>query len=125
MRTWSWRVLRQFLHQALSALHLLAAIASAAFRSRATLHLENLALRHQLGVLRRSVKRPKLSPADRLLWAWLCEVWNDWRSSLVIVKPETVVSWRRKSYRLFWTWKVRHGQPGRPAIPKDVRELIR
>jgi putative transposase len=49
---------------------------SASFRSRAALQLEILALRHQLGVLQRSVKRPKLTPADRFLWAWLCEVWN-------------------------------------------------
>jgi len=52
-------------------------------------------------------------------------VWNDWRSSLVIVKPETVIGWHRKGFGLFWTWKVRHGQTGRPAVPKDVRELIR
>src|SRR6516225_2625582 len=101
MRTWSLRLPRQFLGLALSALHLLAAAASAAFKSRATLHLENLALRHQLGVLRRSVKRPKLTSADRLLWAWLCEAWSDWQSALVIVKPETVIGWHRRG---FWTW---------------------
>jgi hypothetical protein len=50
------------------------------FRSRATLQLEILALRHQVGVLQLSVKRPKLTPADRLLWAWLCGFWNDWAS---------------------------------------------
>jgi hypothetical protein len=76
-----------------------AAATSAAFKSRAALQLENLALRHQLGVLRRSVKRPKLTSADRLLWAWLCEVWIDWRSSLVIVKPETVIGWHRKGFQ--------------------------
>jgi putative transposase len=125
MRTWSLRVLRPFLRVALSALHVLAAAVSSALKSRATLQLENLALRHQLGVLRRSVKRPKLTSADRLLWTWLCEVWSDWRSSLIIVKPETVIAWHREGFRLFWTWKVRHGQLGRPAVPKDVRELIR
>src|SRR5260370_25879234 len=93
MRTWSLRLLRQLFRLALSALHVLTAAASAAFKSRATLHLENLALRHQLSVLRRSVKRLKLTSADRLLWTWLCEVWIDWRSSLVIVKPETVIGW--------------------------------
>src|SRR6266852_4756998 len=102
MRTWSLLVLRQFLHLALSALHMLAAAASAAFKSRAALHLENLALRHQLGVLRRSVKRPKLTSADRLLWAWLCEAWSDWRSALVIVKPETVIGWHRKGSSRPW-----------------------
>src|SRR5260370_20831354 len=117
MRTWSLLVLRQFLHLAVSALHVLAAAASAAFRSRATLHLENLALRHQLSVLRRSVKRPKLTSADRLLSAWLCEVWIDWRSSLVILKPETVIGWHRKSFELFSTSKTRHDPPVRPARP--------
>jgi putative transposase len=133
MRTWSLRVLRQVFRRlagslpglALSTLHVLAAAVSAAFKSRATLHLENLALRHQLGVLRRSVKRPKLTSADRLLWAWLCEAWSDWRSALVIVKPETVIGWHRKGFLLFWTWKVRHGQPGRPPVSKEIRQLIR
>ena len=84
-----------------------------------------LALRHQLAVLRRSVKRPKLTSADRLFWTWLCEIWIDWRSALVMVKPETVIAWHRKGFRLFWTWKVRRGRSGRPAVPKDVRDLIR
>ena len=125
MRTWSLRLLSQRLSLALSALHVLAAAASGAFKSRATLQLENLPLRHQLGVLRRAVKRPKLTSADRLLWTWLCEVWSDWRSALVIVKPETVIGWHRKGFRLFWTWKVRHGQPGRPPVSKEIRQLIR
>src|SRR3974377_2301044 len=125
MRTWSLRLLRQFLHLALSALHVFAAAASAALKSRTTLHLENLGLRHQLGVLRRSVKRPKLTSADRLLWAWLCEVWSDWQSALILVKPETVIAWHRQGFRRFWTWKVRHGHSGRPIVPKEVRDLIR
>jgi putative transposase len=96
------------------------------FRSRAALELENLALRHQIGVLQRSVrKRPKLTPRDRLLWVWLSRIWSDWRSALAIVKPETVVAWHRAGFRLFWTWKVRHGQPGRPIISREIRDLIR
>jgi hypothetical protein len=91
MRRWTLKVLRQFLGLALSALPLLAVAAMANFKSRATLQLENLALRHQVGVLRRSVKRPRLSSADRLLGTWLCEVWSDWRSALVIVQPQTVI----------------------------------
>ena len=125
MRTWSLRVLLQSLRSALSALQVLAAAASATFKSRAAIQFENLALRHQLGVLHRSVKRPKLTAADRLFWAWLCEVWSDWRSALVIVKPETVIAWHRKGFRLFWTWKIRLGQPGRPPVSMETRELIR
>ena len=95
---------------------------SSLFRARAALELENLALRHQIGVLQRSVKkRPRLTAAGPILWAWLCGIWSDWRSALVIVKPETVMAWHRKGFRLFWTWKIRHGQVGRPAVPKEVR----
>jgi len=98
---------------------------SALFRSRAALQLEILALRHQLCVLQRSVKRPKLTPADRFFWARLSQFWMAWRSALVIVKPETVIGWHRKGFRLLWTWKVRRGQRGRPPVSKEVRKLIR
>jgi len=84
-----------------------------------------LALRHQIGVLQRSVKRPKLTVAERLLWVFLCSVWQDWQSSVFIMKAGTVVGWHRKGFRLYWTWKIRSGKPGRPAVPKEVRELIR
>ena len=95
-------------------------------RSRMDLQLENLALRHQIGVLRRSAKkRPLLTSTDRLLWVYLSRLWRDWRSALVIVQPETVVAWHRKGFRLFWTWKVRRGQAGRPAIARETRDLIR
>jgi putative transposase len=119
------RILRKAFRPALSTLHLLAVATATAFKSRTALQLENLALRHQFAVLRRSVKRPKLTSLDRLMWTWLCDAWSDWRSFLVIVKPETVIGWHRKGFRLFWTWKVRGGQPGRPTVPKEIRRLIR
>jgi hypothetical protein len=97
----------------------------ASFRTRAALQLEILALRHQIGVLQRSVKRPKPTPADRVLWAWLCSVWKGWEARLAIVKAATVIGWHRQGFGLFWRWKIRHGKPGRPAVPNDVRELIR
>src|SRR5260370_34335015 len=97
-----------------------------AFGSRAARQVEILALRNQIGVLRRSAKkRPQLAVADRVFWAWLSGVWADWRSAMVIVKPDTVITWHRKGSRLFWTWKVRHGRTGRPAVSREVRDLIR
>jgi putative transposase len=95
------------------------------FQSRAALDLENLALRHQIAVLQITVKRLKLTSADRLLWICLSRLWHDWRSALAIVKPETVLAWHRAGFRLFWTWRVRRGQPGRPLISREVRDLIR
>src|ERR1700704_437715 len=80
-------------------------------RDRAALQFEILALRHQLHVLNRSrPQRLRISSADRMLWAWLSNVWNGWRAAIVIVKPETVLAWHRRGYWLFWTWKSRRRQ---------------
>ena len=95
------------------------------FRSRAALELEHIALRHQIGVLKRSArKRPKLTAADRLFWVFLSRVWEHWRSALDIVKPATAIAWHRKGFRLFWTWKIRHGRVGRPAVSCEVRDQM-
>ena len=69
---------------------------------RAALVSENLALRHQLGVLQRSVQRPKLRKCDRIFWAWLLRLLSGWRSTLLIVKPETVVRRHRQVFKLYW-----------------------
>ena len=63
-------------------------------KTSAQLRLENLALRQQLTVLRRSApKRLKLTPADRVFWVWLRRVWSDWKSALMIVKRHAVLLW--------------------------------
>ncbi len=62
--------------------------------ARFHLALENLVLRHQVEVLERSGKRPKLRQRDRMFWVLLSVLWADWCSALVIVKPETVMGWR-------------------------------
>jgi putative transposase len=73
---------------------------SSIVKTRAALQIEIVALRHQINVLRRSVpNRPRLRPSDRLFWTWLSRVWPDWRSALVLVKPETVVAWHEKPAR--------------------------
>ena len=94
-------------------------------RSRAALQLEVLALRHQLAVLERSrPRRLRLAKADRWLWGLLSRIWTGWRTALVIVKPETVIAWHRRGFRLWWAWKSRR-RMGRPIVPTDVRTLIR
>jgi putative transposase len=95
-------------------------------RTRAALHAEILALRHQLLVLQRSNRdrRLRLKSADRVLWVWMSRLWSGWRFALLIVKPETVIAWHRTGFRLYWAWKSRvlHG---RPCVPREVRDLIR
>jgi putative transposase len=101
-------------------------ILTSMFTTSAQLRLENLALRQQLTVLRRSApKRLKLTPADRIFWVWLRRLWGDWKSALMIVKAETVIARHRKGFRLFWTWRIHHGNPGRPKVPQEIRDLIR
>src|SRR5438105_15094464 len=87
-------------------------------RSRAALHLEVLALRHQLQVLQRSgPRRLRLARADRWLWAWLSRAWADWRTAVVILKPETDIAWHRRGFRSFWTWKSRRLHWRQPVAP--------
>src|SRR6202162_403842 len=93
------------------------------FRSRAVVELENLALRHQLQVLRR--QRPgrlRLFTFDRLLWVLLYRLWPRCLEVMVLVKPTTVVQWHRQGFRLFWRWRSR---PGRPSVDRETRDLIR
>src|SRR3954464_2731193 len=88
------------------------------FRSRVALQLEVLALRHQIGVLQRSVKRPKLTPADRALWACLCSVWQEWRSGIHIVQASTVVGWHRKDLVCFGRGRFDTASRGDPQYLK-------
>jgi hypothetical protein len=96
-----------------------------ALKSRRALALENLALRHQLDVLQRNAKKPRLKNHDRVLWVALSRIWAEWRKPLTLVQPDTVIRWHRQGFRLHWKWKSRPRWPGRRRIPQDVRDLIR
>jgi transposase InsO family protein len=109
----------------LEYLRLLIATLLALLLPRLDLATENLLLRQQIAVLQRSVKRPRLRPIDRFVWALAARHFGGWQDALAIVKPTTVISWHRKGFRLFWTWNSRRRRPGRPKIPARVRKLIR
>ncbi len=95
------------------------------FVSRSNLIIENLALRQQLTIQQRTIKRPKLKRKDRIFWAWLSRTWPQWKSALIVVKPETVIKWHRQGFKLYWRWKSRPSKVGRPIISKEIRDLIR
>jgi hypothetical protein len=96
------------------------------FRSRAALQLEVIVLRHQLEVLQRTrPARVRLTRLDRILWLLLYRLWPRCLDAVVIVKPETVIAWHYKGFRAFWAWKSRPRRRGRPAVPAEVRTLIR
>jgi hypothetical protein len=110
------------MHAVFSAL--IAWIASA-YRSRAAMQVEILALRHQLAIYKQAQKRPRLRPGDRILWSWLARMWSGWQDALLIVEPATVIAWQRRRFRDHWRKLCQRGKPGRPRIPKEVRDLIR
>jgi hypothetical protein len=90
-------------------------------RSRSALGAEVLFLRKQLAFYEERETQPRrLNNSARLslvLWSQLF----DWRSALVIVKPETLIGWHRSGFKLFWKWKSR---VGRPRLPENIRKLI-
>jgi hypothetical protein len=96
------------------------------FRSRHDLTIENLALRQQRAIYKRTVPRPRIRPADRLFWVALRRLWPGWREALVIVKPETVIAWQRRLFRRYRSWLSRRGKRrGVPATRAEIRELVR
>src|SRR6516165_12705650 len=89
----------------------------------ATIAAENLFLRKQLGLfVERKVKPRRATDSIRFTLARLCR-WFDWQKALIVVKPDTLVRWHRKGFRLFWKWKSR--RRGRPPVPTNVQKLIK
>jgi hypothetical protein len=108
----------------LEYLLLLVGLVRTAVRSQSELVAENLLLRQQLAVLTRPTRRrPRLHSRDRLFRALAPHLWRDWRRHLVLVRPETVIRWHRRGWRLFWRWRSRT-HVGRPRLNREVRELI-
>ena len=94
-----------------------------AARSRRALAAENLFLRKQLALFQeRKVKPRRANDSTRLIMATLSRMF-DWRGALRNVKPDTLIRWHRKGFRLLWRWKSR--PTSRPPLPKEVRDLIR
>ncbi len=94
-------------------------------RSRPALVAENAFLRQQLLILRRGVKRPRCTPADRALLVLLASRLRTWRQMLVIVQPETVLRWHRQGIRLLWRRRSRPWSAPTPKVTAETIALIR
>ena len=95
------------------------------FRYRGSVVLENLVLRQQLAVLKRRHPRPHLGFLEKLFWVAARRFWSQWRQSLIVVTPETVIRWHRAGFRLYWKLISMEKKPmGRKQTPQEVRELI-
>jgi transposase InsO family protein len=93
-------------------------------RANHELGLENMALRQQIHALKRQGHKPRLKGKDRFFWVVLKRAWPNWRSALMIFRPETVIAWQRAGFRMYWSWKSRHRR-GRPGKDAELVELIR
>ena len=109
----------------LSALVAILRTVRSSMKSRRQLLLENVTLRQQLAMLHQSVKRPRVSPVDRLFWILFSKTFERWRAMLHVLHPDTVVRWHRLGFRRYWTFKSRHRRAGRPPIDAEIRKLIR
>ena len=90
--------------------------------SRSALAAENLFLRKQLALFReRKVKPRRADDSTRWMIATLSRMFQ-WHDALVNVKPNTLLRWQRKGFRLFWRWKSK--PRGRPRLTRDLRNLI-
>jgi putative transposase len=95
-----------------------------ACRGHRAVALENLALRQQVMVLKRTVKRPQLQTRDRLFWVLLARTWRQWRAALVLVQPDTVVRWHREWLRRRWARRSQRTRAGRPRLNAAIRVLV-
>jgi hypothetical protein len=96
----------------------------AAFREQRDLALENLALRQQLGVLKRKGV-PRLKRKDRVFWVVLSRVWPHWRKVLHLIEADTVVGWQRQAFRIYWAKISKQKSAGRRPVSTEVRASIR
>ncbi len=92
-------------------------------RSRSELIAENVFLRQQLIILKRQTKRPTLTARDRGVLVLLVSWAKQWRETLLIVKPDTLLKWHRQGFRLFWKYKSRTSRR-KPRIPSEAITLI-
>ena len=98
------------------------AVAALRLRSREFKELEIVVLRHELAVLRRRVARPRLDEGDRVFLAAASRLLNRASRPSFFVSPETLLGWHRRLVRRRWTYA--HRRPGRPAVSRELRELV-
>jgi hypothetical protein len=94
-------------------------------RGHEELVLENLALRQQLTAMKRSTCRARLQPRDRLFWIALTRIWRNWRTAVVLVRPDSVVRWHRDWLRRRSTRRSTPRANGRPRVSQQISRLVR
>ena len=90
--------------------------------SRSDLVAENIFLGKRLAMYQERGKKPgRVDSAKKLTLLVLSKLFN-WKDSLVVIQPKTLVRWHREGFRLLWRWKSRKGWP---QVSEDLRKIIR
>jgi putative transposase len=97
--------------------------AQAFFKSRQELISENALLRYQVCMLKRRRRNPIIRGWDRPILVWLSKLTLNWKQSIFVVQPETIIRWHRMAFKLYWGWKYSQ-KAGRPAVHPHVVRLI-
>jgi hypothetical protein len=116
------KALRHLIRTACCVLLDFVGLVALACRSRSAVEAENLFLRKQLALFQERKTKPRRADDSTRWLIGFVSRWFDWRHALVVVKPETLIRWHRKGFRLFWRWKSR--PVGRPRLPNDIQALI-
>ena len=93
-------------------------------RSKSELIAENALLRQQLIILKRQVNRPACTKADRFLLVLMARAVREWKQTLFLVQPETLLRWHREAFRLFWRRKSK-AHSCKPKVAAETIALIR
>jgi hypothetical protein len=88
------------------------------FHSTAAVAAENLFVRKQVGLFVERKDRPRRATESIRFTLARLSRWFDWPNSRIVVKPDTLVRWHRKGFRLFWKWKSR--PRGRPRVRVEL-----
>jgi len=121
-----WNAIKLFINQHTRPTTTIIAIGSLSdlILSRRDLIIENAMLRQQLIVLKRQVKRPKLTQIDRLRLVLLAKFTGFWQKALHIVQPDTRLRWHRDLFRIYWRRKSK-SKHRKPRISPETIKLIK
>jgi hypothetical protein len=103
---------------------LITSVASDLAKPKAELVAKNTLLRKQLIILNRKVKKPSFTPLDRFLLVLLVSKIQNWKQTLLILKPDTLLRWHRQGFRLFWKLKSKPNKNTQPKIAQETIDLI-
>jgi len=96
----------------------------ALFSTRAQIAFQLHSQQQQIKVYKTEFPRPRFKPHEKIYWIMMRKLCQNWKSSLHIVRPETVIRWHRNRFRIFWAKLSCRKTAGRSPITAELQNLI-